>query len=148
MLTSRCFLKARSKMANVLGTDNKTYKFQNITNPEVWLEMRVSGILSGTSTTITLDSRFLACTVIDVGHPLHVVATPTSAPGTASFWVDKGTTTVIIHGSLGTAFDVLISAKRRNYEDVSFEEEPMEFIYEGSIEVSILNLVEYSIDSP
>ena len=120
---------AGSKNCVVHATDGHTYNFSVIESPEIWFEEKLSGAIFEGLSQIDLDKRFIASTVIDENHPLHVIATPTSE---GSLWVEKFFDKVIVHGDC-TTFDITISAKRLNYEDVRFDEmiydEDLETIY-------------------
>lgn len=126
-------------MTSINGTDNKRYIYRPIDSSDRWLEIKLSGTILGVlGSVITLDPKFLACVTIDGSYPLHVVATPTSAPGTSAFWVEKGTSTVTIHGSIGVTYDVIISAKVLGKEDVSYQTD-IDFAYSGDLYMDLSN---------
>lgn len=125
-------------MTTVTATDNKIYIYYPICSSDVWLEIKLSDTIGvGGTKIITLDSQFLASTVIDVSHPLHVSIALTSAPSAnPTIWVEKGLTSVTVHGPATATFDITISAKVLNREDISYQEEPMEFVYEGFVDIT------------
>ncbi len=128
------FLVDGSKDCVVRAKDGHSYSFSVIESPEVWFEEKLSGELKNGICEIILDDRFLASTVIDENHPLHTIATPTSE---GSLWTEKFYDKIIIHGTCST-FDVTISAKRLNYEDIRFDEwirdEDLKTLYKKSKE--------------
>jgi len=114
----------------VNATDGKKYVFSVIESPEVWFEEKLSGKIIDGLCEIILDERFIASTVIDEGHPLHVIVTNTADEN--NLWVEKFFDKVIIHGTNNSTFDITISAKRLNYEDKRFDE----FVHDDDLNTS------------
>ncbi len=104
--------------------DGRRLLFSVVESPEIWFEEKLSGILKDGYCKILLDERFTACTTINGEHPLHVVATPTSACN--GLLVEKQYDKVIVRevgsGVSNTPFDITISAKRKGREDIRFDE--------------------------
>lgn len=113
--TKNCIVEAK---------DGNTYIFSVIESPEVWFEEKISSKLEKGKKEIFLDNRFIASTVIDKKHPLHIQITPTSE--CEGLWVEKKSDRVIVHelngGSSDASFDITISAKRLGFEDIRFNE--------------------------
>ena len=107
------------KDATVITKDGRRLIFSAIESSEIWFEEKLSGILDNGIKEIILDERFLASTVIDASHPLHVIITPLSRM--AELWVEKRNNGVIVHGNGNAKFDITISAKRLHYEDRHFD---------------------------
>ncbi len=98
-------------------SEDKKVLFSAIESPNVWFEDKLSGKIKNNICRIDLDQRFIDS--IDTSY-LNIVVTPTSDCG--KIWVEKGETFVIVHGEYDGSFDVTISAKRKGYSYIHYDE--------------------------
>lgn len=120
---------------SVTTADGKIYNYYPVINPEVWLETKLSGTASATSTVIGLDPKFLACVTIDGSNPVHAIATLTNGPYDY-IWVEKGSTSVTVHAPIGATFDVSVSAKVIGKDGTSYTEAEMDYKYGNQINIT------------
>ncbi len=96
-------------------------------SPEIWFEDFGNGTLAQGETDIQLDPLFLEMVKINEDHPMVVTVTPLGncnglyvEPGTTGFKVKE-----LNNGTSNVKFSYRISAKRINFEDKRFGEDPM-----------------------
>jgi hypothetical protein len=80
--------------------------------------------VTGTSKKVSLDERFIASSAINDQYPLHVIATPTSDCGYV--WVEKKFDNVIVHTERPGSVDITISARRRGFESIYYDEKVLD----------------------
>jgi len=105
----------------VVEANGKSYCFSAIESPEVWFEEKLSLSLEKGIKEIILDKRFIDCTAGE----MHVIATPTSE---GTLWVEKRELSIIVHGTC-SSFDIVISRRRKDFENIRFDE----IIYDGEL---------------
>lgn len=103
--------------------------------PEIIVYDRYSGELVEGVCEIPLSEEFIASTVIDEEHPIHVIATPTSE---GSLWVEKFNDRVVVRGTC-SSFDLSITARKICPErDLKYDEfvkdEDTGHVYPKSVE--------------
>ncbi len=97
--------------------EDRKLLFAAIESPNVWFEDKLSGETNNKICRIDLDQRLVDN--IDTSY-LNIIVTPTSDCG--KIWVEKGSTYVIVHSEIDGSFDISISARRRGYSDISYDE--------------------------
>lgn len=107
-----------TKNASVETNDGRFIRFSAIESGDIWFEEKTSGELVDGICEILLPEQFISCTTVNEDYPLHVNICATSE---GNFWVDKLFDKIIVHGS-GSTFDVTISAKRKDKQDIRYSE--------------------------
>jgi hypothetical protein len=115
-----------TKTASV-GTSKGNQLLYCVEATEVWFEDFGSAELKSGACTITLDPLFLETVVIDSAHPMHVFV---QMEGEANdIYVQKGQTSFTVKekngGSSNAAFSYRIVAKRVNFQDHRFGNDPV-----------------------
>lgn len=109
-----------TKNCRMILEDGRKFLFAAIESPELWFEEKLSGRTSGGVCVVSLDERFTACILVSEQYPLHAIVTPTSDCG--NVWVEKFIDSVTVHSERDGSFDIVISAKRKGYETIRFDE--------------------------
>lgn len=115
-----------TKSASV-GTSKGNQLLYCTETPEVWFEDIGSGQLVNGEVTITLDPIYIETIVVDEKHPMHVFIQMEGEsnevyviPGTTSFTVKERD-----HGTSNAKFSYRIMAKRLNFQDHRFGNDPL-----------------------
>lgn len=115
-----------TKSASV-GTSKGNQLLYATESPEVWFEDIGGGRLQDGQATVALDAMFLETVVIDGEHPMRVFIQMEGesqdvyvTPGTTSFTVKERN-----GGRSGAPFSFRVMAKRRNFQDHRFGNDPV-----------------------
>jgi len=115
-----------TKSASV-GTSKGNQLLYATESPEVWFEDIGGGRLQDGEATVALDAMFLETVVIDGQHPMRVFIQMEGesqdvyvTPGTTSFTVKERN-----GGRSGAPFSFRVMAKRRNFQDHRFGNDPV-----------------------
>jgi hypothetical protein len=111
------------KFATVPYGENKKIGYGAIESPEIWFSELCSSQLICGCREIGLDERFIETTTINENNPLNVSLTETSE--SKGLYVEKYNNKIIVkekdNGKSDASFDLVISAKRKGYENIRYD---------------------------